>query len=158
MIRKTNSPIKKLETQIEQLDAKFKRALADYQNLERRQKEDRQNLVKFSNQILLDKLLPLLDDLKRAEKHLKDTGIQHVINQFNRILESEGVKEIKSTGEAFDPQTMDCTEVVPGKKNQVVKTLVTGYLYHDRVLRPAQVEVGNGSDLKNYQLNNKTHE
>lgn len=148
MLKNQTKEIKKLSSQIDELDSKFKRALADYQNLEKRQAQDRENLIKFTNQSLLDKLLPLFDDLQRAQDHLKNTGLHHVLTQFVQLLESEGVKEIKSTGEPFDPQTMDCTEVVAGKENQVIKTLTKGYLYRDRVLRPAQVEVGNGSVSK----------
>jgi molecular chaperone GrpE len=148
MLKNQTKEIKKLSSQIDELDSKFKRTLADYQNLEKRQLQDRENLIKFTNQSLLDKLLPLLDDLQRAQDHLKDTGLNHVLTQFTQLLESEGVKEIKSTGEIFDPQIMDCVEAVPGKENHVIKTLIKGYLYRDRVLRPARVEVGNDSVSK----------
>jgi molecular chaperone GrpE len=141
---KDKSRLEQLEKQVADLDQQFKRALADYQNLEKRHHNDRQSLVKYANQTLLDKLLPLLDDLERAQNHLKNPGLKQVINQFISLLESEGVTLIKSTGELFNPQEMDCAEVVPGKKNFVVKTLNKGYYYLDRVLRPARVEVGNG--------------
>jgi len=148
---KDKSRLEQLEKQVEGLNQQFKRALADYQNLEKRHNSDRQNLIRYANQTLLDKILPPLDDLERAEAHLKNPVLKHIINQFVSLLESEGVTNIKSTGEPFDPQKMDCVEVVPGKKNIVVKTLIKGYYYFDRVLRPARVEVGSGvfSKIKN---------
>lgn len=134
-----------LRNQIDELNNQFKRALADYQNLEKRYHQDKQAVVKFANESLLDKLLPVIDDLNRAQTHLNDPGLKQIIAQLYRVLESEGVKPIDSTGHPFDPQTMDCTEVVSGPQDLVIDTSLPGYLFHDKVLRPAQVKVGSGS-------------
>lgn len=142
--KKTSSKTIHLQNQIQDLENRFKRALADYQNLEKRHASQKDDLVKFANQGLLDKLLPLLDDLERAQAHLHDSGLELIIDQFRQLLISEGVTPIISDRQIFDPQTMDCAEVVPGPKNKVVTTLAKGYYYHDRVLRPARVEVGSG--------------
>jgi len=142
--KKTSSKTIHLQNQIQDLENRFKRALADYQNLEKRHASQKDDLVKFANQGLLDKLLPLLDDLERAQAHLQDSGLELIIDQFHQLLISEGVTPIISDRQIFDPQTMDCAEVVPGPKNKVVTTLAKGYYYHDRVLRPARVEVGSG--------------
>lgn len=142
--KKTSSKTIHLQNQIQDLENRFKRALADYQNLEKRHASQKGDLIKFANQGLLDKLLPLLDDLERAQAHLQDSGLELIIDQFHQLLISEGVTPIISDRQIFDPQTMDCAEVVPGPKNKVVTTLAKGYYYHDRVLRPARVEVGSG--------------
>ncbi len=142
--KKTSSKTIHLQNQIQDLENRFKRALADYQNLEKRHASQKGDLIKFANQGLLDKLLPLLDDLERAQAHLHDSGLELIIDQFHQLLISEGVTPIISDRQIFDPQTMDCAEVVPGPKNKVVTTLAKGYYYHDRVLRPARVEVGSG--------------
>jgi molecular chaperone GrpE (heat shock protein) len=92
----------------------------------------------------LDKILPVLDDLERAQGHLNDAGLGHVIKQFHQVLSGEGLSLIESDGADFDPETMDCAEVVAGPKDKVVKTISKGYRYYDKVLRPAGVEVGNG--------------
>lgn len=140
------SEITNLKNQVEELNNQFKRALADYQNLEKRHQTDKQAVVKFANEALLDKLLPVIDDLNRAQAHLNDAGLKHIISQLYRVLESEGVKLIESTGKPFDPQIMDCTEVVEGPQDIVVDTPLPGYLYHEKVLRPAQVRVGSGNN------------
>ena len=142
--KKTSSKTNHLQDQLRDLENRFKRALADYQNLEKRHASQKGDLIKFANQGLLDKLLPLLDDLERAQAHLHDSGLELIIDQFRQLLISEGVTPIISDRQIFDPQTMDCAEVVPGPKNKVVTTLAKGYYYHDRVLRPARVEVGSG--------------
>jgi len=137
-----------LQKQIEDLENRFKRALADYQNLEKRQASQKQDFIKFANESLLDKLLPLIDDLERAQNHLNDSGLSMILNQFLQILSSEGIAPIKTDNQPFDPKSMDCVEVVPGKKDHVINTVTKGYLYHDRILRPARVEVGSGQSSK----------
>ncbi|GAG39247.1 unnamed protein product, partial [marine sediment metagenome] len=72
--------IKELHAQIKDLTDKWKRALADYANLEKRTAGEKQDFIKFSNAVLLDKLLSVLDDLERAEHHLKDKGLTLAVN------------------------------------------------------------------------------
>jgi molecular chaperone GrpE len=135
---------KPFQSQIDDLTNKWKRALADYQNLEKRFEKEKEDFVKFYNASLLDKLLAVLDDLERAEKHLKDKGLTLTVNQFKSVLKTEGVGEIKSDEEEFDPEKMDCAELAKGPKNIVVETTLKGYMLNSRVLRPAKVKVGKG--------------
>ena len=136
---------KSLKDQIAFLDDKFKRALADYQNQEKRYESQKSLLAKFANETLLTQILPVVDDLERAQSHLQDAGLGHVIKTFHQILASEGVSIIESDQADFDPATMDCAEVVAGPKDKVVKTASRGYRLYDKILRPAKVEVGGGT-------------
>jgi molecular chaperone GrpE len=133
-----------LKKQVDELTEKWKRALADYQNLEKRVESEKKEFVKFSNASLIDKLLGVLDDFERAQKHLKDKGLEIAINQFKSVLQIEGVEEIKTKGKEFEPMLMDCIEVVRGEENKVVEVLEKGYLLNQKVLRPAKVKVGQG--------------
>lgn len=135
---------KSLKEQVALLDDKFKRVLADYQNQEKRHQAQKTALAKFANEALLDKILPVLDDLERAQSHLQDAGLGHVLKTFHQLLVSEGLSIIESDQADFNPDTMDCAEVVAGPKDKVVKTVTRGYRLFDKVLRPAKVEVGNG--------------
>ena len=130
--------------QVKDLDNKWKRALADYQNLEKRLEREKREFVKFSNAALLDKLLAVLDDLERAELHLKDKGLKIALDQFRSVLRTEGIEEIKALGKKFDPNLMDCVEVVKGKKDRVIGVVRKGYLLNNKVLRPVRVKVGQG--------------
>jgi molecular chaperone GrpE len=136
----------KLKEEIKDLENKFRRTLADYQNQDKRHKSRQVEIVKFANQSLLDKLLPVLDSLELAQHHLKDAGLKMVLDQFTKTINLEGVEEIPSTNKKFDPETMDCANLVSGPKNLVVRTLVKGYTYYNKILRPAKVEVGSGSN------------
>ncbi len=142
----------KLSQEIRELREQLARAIADYRNLEGRIEREAEQFRQRLSWSLLDKLLPVLDDLERAEKHLRDHGLTMAVNQFKKVLASEGIEPIKSEGAEFNPETMDCVAVVAGPKNKVVATLRRGYLLNGKVIRPAKVKVGRGkggSDGKN---------
>jgi len=148
MVKGKKSTKAQLEQKIADLENKWKRALADYINLEKRIEKEKKSFVKFSNAQLLDKLLTVLDDLERCEKHAKDKGISLVCERFREILRGEEVEEIKVLDQKFDPKTMDAVEIVPGPKNKVVEVILKGYLLNGKVLRPAKVKVGGGKISK----------
>ncbi len=131
-------------SQTQVLENQLKRTLADYQNLQKRVVVDQQNFVKFANAVLLTKLLPVLDDLEKAQEHLKNNGLQLTIDKFKSVLQTEGISEIKLLNTVFDPKTAECAELVPGKKDYIIEIVQTGYALHGRVLRPARVKVGKG--------------
>lgn len=132
----------KLTKQVDDLTEKWKRALADYHNLEKRIKQERQSFIKFSNSSLIDKLLSVVDSLEKTQDHLKDKGLDLAIDQFKSILTSEGVEEIKALKQKFNPETMDCAEVVNGPENIITEVLQKGYYLNGKILRPAKVKVG----------------
>src|SRR5258706_12577927 len=98
--------IETLQNQISDCEQKYKRALADYQNLQRRTQEQKAEWIKSANKELLLKLLPILDTLMLASKHITDKGLQISIDQFLKLLEQEGLTRIKTIGETFNPYTM----------------------------------------------------
>ncbi len=147
MVKKTHPSSKEIEKIIARADEheqNYKRVLADYQNQDRRFKETQTQIVKFANAVLLEKILLNLDSLEMAQNHLHDAGLEMVIKQLHETLKTEGLQLIESDGKLFDPLTMDCLEVVPGKKDHVISTLTKGYYLFDKVLRPAKVNVGSG--------------
>ncbi len=141
---KGNKDIKNLVKKAEELEDKLKRALADYHNLSRRVEEKKCNWQEVASARIIDKLLDVYNDLCRARGQLKNKGLAMAINQFWAVLESEGVGEIKTDGETFDPETMDCIQVVKGLENRVVETVIKGYSLNECVIRPAKVKVGRG--------------
>lgn len=137
--------IKDLQKEVETLTQKWKRALADYANLERRIALEKQEFVKFSNACLVDKIIAALDTLEKAEVQLKDKGLTLGVNQLRESLKSEGLSEIPVLGEKFDPLKMDCVEMIKGEKNKVISVCQKGYLLNTKVLRPAKVKVGSSA-------------
>lgn len=132
----------KLEQKIAELEDKWKRAIADYHNLEKRVTSQQSEFVKFANAALISRLLNIIDDLNRAANHLKDPGLKLIINQLNDLLATEGVTAIEAMGKPFDAHTMEAVDTIDGPENQVVDIVATGYMLNDKVLRPAKVKVG----------------
>jgi molecular chaperone GrpE len=131
----------------------WKRTQADFLNYKRRCEQEKEDTIKFGNSMLLLALLPVLDDLQRAlDSAPKDIdnvpwveGIRLIERKFNSCLESQGVKVIKTEGEAFDPNIHEAALHVDGEDGMIIKELQKGYKLHDRVIRPAMVAVGNGN-------------
>src|SRR4030042_4393533 len=94
-----NQELEALKKQVEELTNNWKRAVADYRNLEARMTKEKEEWVKFSNAALLLPLLEVLDDLERAAAHLKDNGLNLVIEKFKRVLKGNGVEELKTEGQ-----------------------------------------------------------
>lgn len=148
----STTELESLKAQAEELEHKYKLALADYQNLLRQTTKERRDSILYANEALILDLLPVYDNLKLSLKHSGGdgneswlTGLQHVIQQFRKVLEEAGVKEIKTEGEKFDPATMEAVEnrETAEKKldHTVAEELKAGYMLHDKVIAPARVAV-----------------
>jgi molecular chaperone GrpE len=139
---------KKHEEPVIDWKSKYLRALADYQNLEKRTQEEKQEIRKHAAQNIAARLLPALDTLTAASVHVKDTGLELALKELSAVLSEQGVEKIEVVGHAFDPHRMECIEVVAlpeqvaGTDNIVVEELLPGYRLHDKIVRVAQVKVG----------------
>jgi molecular chaperone GrpE len=142
---KDQNKIKELEERIAELENNWKRALADYKNLERRTAEEKEAFINFSNETLVRSLLPIVDHMEMLLNHSKDEGLGMILKDFVKVLEFEGIKEIETINTYFDSATMDAIEMVDGEKNKVLEVLSKGYLFKDKLLRPARVKVGKGN-------------
>lgn len=131
-----------MKKQVEEYKAKYLRALADYQNHERRVQNQRVELVALANKELISKLLPFLDDLNRAEAFMQDKSLVHIKNSFMKVLQEEGLKEIDVLDKEYDPYTAEVLDMVPGEKDGVVvEVLRKGYTFNEKLIRVAQVKV-----------------
>jgi molecular chaperone GrpE len=130
----------------------WQRAQADFINFKRYSEQEKADSAKFANAVLLNSILPILDDLERAlaaipaEKADKKwlEGMKLVDRKFRDTLEKQGVTCIKAQGEEFDPHCMEALTTCAGQKDVVIKELEKGYRLFDKVVRPAKVMVGNG--------------
>ena len=110
-------------------------------------------LGQLASAILIERFLPVLDNLENAQKHLKDQGLEMVIKQFRDVLTTEDVEEIVAAGSKFDPNLHEATSVVEGQNDgMIAKVIRKGYKINNKVIRPAQVVV------ERPQVNQKTKE
>ena len=128
--------------EFENLENQLKRALADYQNLEKRINEEKISWIKLANKELLLKLIPGLDSLLLAEIHTQDDGVKLSIKHFLDILEEVGVNKIETKGKDFDPNLMEAVATKDGEEGKVLEEVRVGYTLNGQILRPSQVIVG----------------
>lgn len=149
--------IQKLQEQVRQLEENWKRALADYKNLESRIERQKADVMRFSMAPLLLKLFSVLDHLNLAvEHHQSEDWVRLIRDQLRDILLAEGIEEIPALGTEFDPVMMECVEQVEGERDKVIKVVEIGYRQGDKVLRHAKVQVGKGE--RNEQTNKQANE
>jgi molecular chaperone GrpE len=151
--------LKRLQKELEEARAQaaeylegWQRTQAEFANYRKRQEAERQQWVQMSNAALIAKILPVLDDLERAEKTLP-SGLEHLTwiegiflikRRLEMILEAEGVRPIETEGKTFDPlyhEAVTYEEVEGYEDGQIIGEVQRGYMLGDRVIRPALVRV-----------------
>jgi len=142
--KKEELKIEQLKSQIEDLTNKWRRALADYQNLEKNVCEQKKHWIAWANSDLILKLLPAVDNLEKTAKHLQDQGLNLTIGQLKKVLTDEGLELIKIEPQKtkFDVNLMECVDIQKGEEERVLKVLEKGYKLKGRLLKPARVVVG----------------
>lgn len=126
---------------------KYVRALADYQNLEKRMVLDRLEQARIVSTKVLSEFLAVFDTLQKAEEHVKDEGLSLGMKSLWAVFEKNGVAKIDVNGKKFDPMQMECVEVVPADEDDVVvQELQPGYVLYGKVIRVAKVTVGKKTD------------
>ena len=132
------------------LKEKVLRITAEMQNIKRRSEIDLANAYKYDGFDLMEKILPILDNFERAlsikqegtEKFLE--GFKMIYDNLRNILLSKGVTEIECIHKEFDPNMMNAVMTDTNNdfaNNIVLDCLQKGYMYQDKILRPAMVKV-----------------
>ena len=144
--------IAELEAKIAEQEALYLRLRADYDNLARRSRLDREAAEKYRAQSLLTDLLPVIDNLDRAllaEANVEEPsplykGVEMVYRQLIDATAREGLELIECVGQPFDPNVHQAVMQESDSEQQpgvVLKELQKGYKLKDRVLRPSMVSV-----------------
>lgn len=144
--------VDKLKEELENEQNKYLRLLADYENYKRRVVKDREEAEKFRSKALLSDLLPVLDNFERALASEDENennksllkGVRMVYNTLLEAVKREGLEEVKSVGEPFDPNIHQAVMQEKDESQEpgtVLQELQKGYTLKGRVLRPAMVKV-----------------
>lgn len=140
------------DKELNELTKRFHRALADYDNLRRRSAKEVLEASAKGTENFIKKLLPVLDTLDSAMRQITSAtidkkvvdGLEMFCIQFTDVLEKEGLREIPARGQKFDPNLHEamCKKCCDEFDEDVVLTeFEKGYIFKDRVLRPAKVEI-----------------
>jgi len=141
-LEKLEKEIVELQEKVQETENKWKRALADYQNLEKRTNEQKIEFMELANHKVILDFLDVLDCLEDSAKHIKNEGLNLSVKKFKGALLGNGVSEIQTDDVDFDHNLMEAVDTQKGMENKVLKVNKKGYILNNKVLRPAQVVVG----------------
>lgn len=139
----------KLTEEKEQLDARFLRLQADFDNFRRRSRADNEEASRRAAAAVAEGLLPVLDNFERALAAMEDTadrqGVELIMKQLQTALANSGLAEIEAEGKDFDPKlhhAVSQADAGEEGRNKVIMVLQKGYTFNGRLLRAAMVQVG----------------
>jgi molecular chaperone GrpE len=155
--------IQQLQAELDTVTNHWKRALADYENYKRRSEAEKKELLEFAKEVTVVKLLPTLDTLAQAIRHMPElkqeagsmnnefekqyanwqTGMRGILVQLDRTLEEMGVKRIEALGKKFDPLFHEAVREAESESDDgvIVEELQSGFELHGKVIRPSQVVI-----------------
>lgn len=150
----TTVELEKVQAELEDMKDKYVRLFAEFDNFKKRSARERLDYLKTAGQDILRDLLPVLDDMERAEKSIsaaadvaavKD-GFLLIKDKLTKNLQSKGLKAMQSVGEPFDADFHEAITEIPAPsedlKGKVVDEVEKGYLLNEKIIRYAKVVVG----------------
>ena len=137
--------------QLEEQEDRLKRLMAEFDNFKKRSQKEREGLYNSLISDIFISLLPVIDNLEKAvnvktEDEAYKQGIELVLKQFKDVLESNGVCEIESVGQVFDPELHEAVASVVDESlgEKIIKEEYRkGYKIGNRVIRHSMVVVAN---------------
>jgi len=146
---KEQEPEMEKPEQEEELQTRYLRLAADFQNFKRRTEKEKTDIYAYANEKLVTELLDVIDSLERAlaadasENTLAD-GVKMILKQLQGVLEKNGLEEIKAEGEVFDPNFHHAVMLEADAEHEsgkITTVLQKGYVLNKKVIRPAMVKV-----------------
>ncbi|MFA4982490.1 MAG: nucleotide exchange factor GrpE [Candidatus Omnitrophota bacterium] len=144
--------LKSKAAEADAMQDKYLRLQAEFDNARRRMEKEKLDCLKYANEGFILELLPIIDNLEIAEKHIKEAkdfkavqgGVDMIQAQMQGFLKDIGLERIKTVGGKFDPHMHEPieTEDCDGKEEDtIVAELKPGYMYNGKLFRPAAVRI-----------------
>lgn len=139
---------------IKELQDKYIRLSAEFDNYRKRTLKEKIDLTKLAGEEILLKLLPVMDDFDRASQTIDEVtdcsamkeGVDLIHNKFRDFLNSSGIKEINALNQKFDTNLHEAITKIPAPsrklKGKIVDVIEKGYYLHDKVIRYSKVVIG----------------
>ena len=152
--RKSNKKKDKKDQQIEELNDKYQRLFAEFQNYRSRSEKEKSAMFEIGARSVIEKILPLVDNLERGITSLGEEdldspvgqGMNLINKQMTTILDELGVTVIDTEGKEFDPELHNAVMHEDNDElgeNVISQELQKGYKYRDTVIRHSMVKVAN---------------
>ncbi len=144
--------VKELEAELAESRERYLRLYAEFENYKKRVQKDKEEMLKYGTEPLLQELLTVLDNLEMAIQHAEKEvsaesliqGVELTLKEFRKVLSKYGISEIEAVGKPFDPayhHAMSQVERSDLDDKTVVEEYRKGYMLKDRTIRPALVAV-----------------
>lgn len=140
---------------ISELEEQLKRTQADFQNYKKRAKKRQESIQDRATEDLVERLVPVRDNLRRALDQDEDAdirgGVESTLTELDRVLEEENVEPIQpDPGEEVDPHRHEVLMRVESEQpaETIAESYRPGYQMGDKVIREAQVTVSDGEDAQ----------
>jgi molecular chaperone GrpE len=151
-IERLQGQIADRDREVAELKDRYLRALADNENARKRLRQQGDETIRLQRENLLRELLPVVDNLERAVEAARGSGngkpivdgVEMVLRSLLDFLKTQGVTQLTSVGQPFDPQRHEAVDQIESSQhppNTVVNEFHRGYQIGDRLLRPARVAV-----------------
>ena len=161
--------IGQLENEIADLKDKLLRKAAEFENYKRRTENDQLNLLKYSAESFIVKLLPVVDDFERSIDHMdsaKDVesikqGVMLIYNKLMKILTEQGVEKIEAIGKPFNVEYHEAMlqrKAEDVEPHTVLDEIEKGYMYKDKVIRHSKVIVSEDLDEESSPNSNEKND
>lgn len=145
-------PMSALQAEIDQLNDKYVRLTAEYQNYRKRVEKEKTDIFKYGTEKLFVDMLPIMDNFERAlsaaEQENSDSkvveGVKMIKKSLDELFEKNGVKKIEALNQPFDPikhHAVMTVESDEAENEQVLEVFQDGYILNDKVIRPSMVKV-----------------
>lgn len=146
-----NNELQQKQQELDELTDRYKRILAEFENHKKRSQKERESLYNSILGDIVEVILPILDNLENAAKvETSDEnykkGVELVLKQFQDVIKSKGVEEIKALGETFDPELHEAVGSIQDgtkKEKEIVQEYRKGYKLGHKVIRHSMVVVAN---------------
>ena len=148
-VKEENNDIQQIQIEYNELDDRYKRVLAEFENFKKRSKKERENLYNSVLGDIITGMLPIIDNLENAVKaECKDEkykqGVELVEKQIKEFLTKHNVEEIPAIGQIFDPSVHEAVSSVQDETKQsqeIVQEYRKGYKLGSKILRHSMVVV-----------------
>lgn len=142
------------DAQIEELQDRLKRQLAEFDNFRKRTEKEKAAMYEVGARDIIEKILPVLDNFERGLATVPEDvkggsfaeGVEMIYKQFVKTLEDAGVEAIEAVGKPFDPDIHNAVMHIDDEsygENEISQELQKGYKYRGTVIRHSMVQVAN---------------
>lgn len=148
------SPTERLQKELDESKDRYVRLSAEFDNYRKRTQREKMDLIRYGSEDVMKAMLPLIDDVERAIKHMDDVkdvnalkeGVELIHLKFKEFLKTNGVQEIEALGLELDTDVHEAVTKIPAPdkklKGKIVDVIEKGYKLNEKVIRFSKVVIG----------------